>query len=109
MAGYQQLVRGDPLRARYRNSFEKPEPLTPGKVEAIRFDIPDANHTFRKGHRIMVHVQSSWFPLMDRNPQTYVRIKDAKPEDFKSATQKVYRWRDQASGIGLRVIEAGSK
>ena len=109
MAGYQQLVRGDPLRARYRNSFEKPEPLTPGKVEAIRFDIPDANHTFRKGHRIMVHVQSSWFPLMDRNPQTYVRIKDAKPEDFKSATQKVFRWRDQASGIGLRVIETGSK
>jgi hypothetical protein len=109
MAGYQQLVRGDPLRARFRNSFEKPEPLTPGKVEAIRFDIPDANHTFRKGHRIMVHVQSSWFPLMDRNPQTYVRIKDAKPEDFKAATQKVYRWRDQASGIGLRVVEAAAK
>ena len=109
MAGYQQLVRGDPLRARYRNSFEKPEPLTPGKIESIKFDIPDAHHTFRRGHRIMVHVQSSWFPLFDRNPQTYVRIKDAKPEDFKVATQKVYRWRDQASGVGLRVIDGAGK
>jgi len=104
MAGYQQLVRGDPLRARFRNSFEKPEALTPGKVEAIRFDIPDVNHTFRKGHRIMVQVQSSWFPLIDRNPQTFVRIRDAKPEDFKAATQKVFRWREQPSGVALRVL-----
>jgi putative CocE/NonD family hydrolase len=109
LAGYQQLVRGDPLRARYRNGFEKPEPLTPGKVEAIRFDIPDVNHTFRKGHRIMVHIQSSWFPLLDRNPQTFVRIKDAKPEDFQPATQRVYRSKEQPSGVGVRVIEASSK
>jgi uncharacterized protein len=104
LAGYQQLVRGDPLRARFRNSFEKPEPMTPGKVEEIRFTLADVNHTFRRGHRIMVQVQSSWFPIIDRNPQTFVRIRDAKPEDFKAATQRVYHWRDQPSGIVLPVL-----
>ncbi len=109
MAGYQQLVRGDPLRGRFRNGFEKPEAMVPGKVEALRFDIPDVNHTFRRGHRIMVQVQSSWFPLIDRNPQTFVRIRDAKPEDFKSAVEKVYRWHEQPSGVTVRVLEAGAK
>ncbi|MDM4767219.1 CocE/NonD family hydrolase [Pelomonas sp. SE-A7] len=103
--GFQQLVRGDPLRGRFRNSFEKPEAMVPGKVEQIAFDLPDVNHTFRRGHKIMVQVQSSWFPLIDRNPQSFVRIRDAKPEDFKAATQKVYRWKDQASGLVLRVID----
>ena len=78
----------------------------PGKVEDIRFDLPDVLHTFRRGHRIMVHVQSSWFPMFDRNPQTFVRIKDAKPEDFQAATQKVYHWREQPSGIVVQVLEA---
>ena len=63
MGGYQQLVRGEPMRAKFRNSWEKPEPMTPGKVEAVNFDMPDVLHTFRRGHRIMVQVQSSWFPL----------------------------------------------
>lgn len=103
--GFQQLVRGDPLRGRFRNSFEKPEAMVPGKVEQIAYDLPDVNHTFRRGHKIMVQVQSSWFPLIDRNPQTYVRIRDAKPEDFKAATQKVFRGGAQASGLVLRVID----
>ncbi len=105
MSGYQQLLRGNPLRARYRNGFENPEATTPDRVDAIRFDMPDVLHTFRRGHRVMVHVQSSWFPMFDRNPQTFVRIKDAKPEDFRAATQKVYHWRDQPSGIVVQVLE----
>ena len=72
--GYQQLVRGDVFRGKFRNSFEKPEPFEPGKVAGVSFTIPDICHTFRRGHRIMVQVQSSWFPLVDRNPQTFVNI-----------------------------------
>ena len=105
MSGYQQLLRGNPLRARYRNGFENPEATVPGKVETIRFDMPDVLHTFRRGHRVMVHVQSSWFPMFDRNPQTFVPIKDAKPEDFRAATQKVYHWRDQPSGVVVQVLD----
>ena len=78
MGGYQQLVRGEPMRGKFRNSFERPEPFVPGKVEAVNFDMPDVNHTFRRGHRIMVQVQSSWFPLVDRNPQTFVSIPSAR-------------------------------
>ena len=104
-SGYQQLLRGNPLRARYRNRLEKPEASVPGKVEAINFNMPDVLHTFRRGHRIMVQVQSSWFPMFDRNPQTFVNIRDAKPEDFKSATQKVFHWRDQPSGVTFGVLE----
>ena len=106
MSGYQQLLRGNPLRARFRNGFENPEPVVPGKIEPIRFELPDVFHTFRRGHRIMVHIQSSWFPMFDRNPQTFVtRIKDARPEDFKAATQRVYRSAAQASGVELMVLE----
>ena len=73
MGGYQQLVRGEPFRGKFRNSFEKPEPFEPGKPTPVKFTLPDVCHTFRPGHRIMVQVQSSWFPLVDRNPQTFVR------------------------------------
>jgi putative CocE/NonD family hydrolase len=104
MSGYQQLVRGEPMRGKFRNSFEKPVPFVPGKIEAVNFSIPDMNHTFRRGHRIMVHVQSSWFPLVDLNPQTFVSIPEAKPEDFRKATQRVYRSATQASGIELMVL-----
>lgn len=106
LSGYQQLLRGNPLRARFRHGFDKPEATVPGKVELIRFDMPDVLHTFRRGHRIMVHVQSSWFPMFDRNPQTFVTIRDAKPEDFQAATQKVFHWREQASGITVQVLDA---
>lgn len=104
MGGYQALVRGEPFRGKFRKSMEKPEPFTPGKVEPIRFDLPDIAHTFRSGHRIMVQIQSSWFPMVDRNPQTFVDIPKAKPEDFKKATQRVYRGGATATKITLPVL-----
>ena len=104
MAGYQQLVRGDPLRGKFRNGFEKPEPFTPGKVEPVNFSMADINHTFRRGHRIMVQIQSSWFPLVDLNPQTFVDIPEARPEDFRKATQRVYRAPSMFSGIEVQVL-----
>ena len=82
MGGYQQLVRGEPFRGKFRHSFEKPEPFTPGKVEEINATFQDVNHTFRRGHRIMVQVQSSWFPLTDRNPQKFMDIPKALASDF---------------------------
>ncbi len=89
--GYQMLLRGEPFRARFRNSFEKPEPMTPNQITRIEFTMPAISHTFRKGHRIMVQVQSTWFPLVDRNPQKYVpNIFDAQDGDFIKATQRVY-------------------
>lgn len=91
MGGYQQLVRGEPFRGKYRQSFEKPVPFEPGKPDRIEFVMPDAYHTFRRGHRIMVQVQSSWFPLTDRNPQKFMEIPKALHTDFQKATQRVYR------------------
>ena len=104
MSGYQQLVRGEPMRGKFRKSFETPEPFTPGKVEEVDFTMPDINHTFRRGHRIMVQVQSSWFPLTDRNPQTFVNIPDAKPSDFRKATERVYRAEGQHSGVVVPIL-----
>jgi predicted acyl esterase len=92
------------MRGKFRNSFERPEPFVPGQVAAVNFRMPDVAHTFRRGHRIMVQVQSSWFPLVDRNPQTFVNIPDAKAEDFRAATQRVWRSPTQASGIAVRVM-----
>ncbi|MBA3247004.1 MAG: CocE/NonD family hydrolase, partial [Pyrinomonadaceae bacterium] len=91
MGGYQMLVRGEPMRARFRNSFSNPEPMRPDEVEKIEFTMPDAFHTFKKGHRIMVQIQSSWFPLVDRNPQKFVNINTASESDFQKATQRLYR------------------
>ena len=105
MGGYQQMVRGEPFRAKFRNSFEKPEPLESNKPTAIHFDLPSINHTFRRGHRIMVQIQSTWFPLIDRNPQKFLNIPDAKPEDFQKATQRVYRGGEHASAIVLPVLK----
>jgi len=104
MGGYQQLVRGEPFRGKFRRSFEEPEPFTPGKVEEVDFTMQDVNHTFRRGHRIMVQIQSSWFPLTDRNPQTFVNIPDAKPSDFVKATEHVYHSKAQPSGIVVQVL-----
>ncbi len=104
MAGYEQLVRGEPFRGKFRHSWEKPEPFTPGKVEELNYTFQDVNHTFRRGHRIMVQLQSSWFPLTDRNPQTFVNIPDAKPSDFVKATERVYHSKGEASGIGVQVM-----
>jgi uncharacterized protein len=104
MGGYQQLLRGEPFRAKFRNSWEKPEPLTPGKEADINFTMPDLYHTFRRGHRIMVQVQSSWFPLTDRNPQTFTDIPFAKPEDFQKATEQIFHQKDAASGVEVLVL-----
>ncbi len=104
MGGYEQLLRGEPMRAKFRNSWEKPEPLVPGKVTEVDFEMPDLHHTFRKGHRIMVEIQSSWFPLVDRNPQTFTDIPHARPEDFKPATERVYRGANAASGVEVLVL-----
>jgi putative CocE/NonD family hydrolase len=103
MGGFQQLVRGDVMRGKFRTSFEKPEPFVPGKPTAVKFTLPDVYHTFRTGHRLMVQVQSSWFPLVDRNPQTFVDIYTAKESDFKKATQRVYRSRELASRLTVLV------
>jgi putative CocE/NonD family hydrolase len=105
MAGFQQLVRGEPIRGKFRKSFEKPEAFVPGKMEEVSFEMPDINHTFRRGHRIMVQIQSSWFPVIDLNPQTFVNIPDAKPQDFKPATERVYRSQSAPSGIRVLVVQ----
>ena len=104
IGNYQEMLRGEPFRSKFRNSWEKPEPLVPGKMTAIRFDMPDLYHTFRRGHRIMVQVQSSWFPLTDRNPQTFTDIPMAKPEDFKKATETVFHQKDATSGVQVLVM-----
>ena len=104
MGGYQQLLRGEPMRAKFRKSWEKPEALEPGRMAELNFTMPDVNHTFRKGHRIMVQIQSSWFPLVDRNPQTFTDIPNAKPEDFKKATEQVFHKKSAASGVEVLVL-----
>ena len=104
MAGYQQLVRGEPLRGKFRNGFETPQAFVPSKVESVSYSMPDINHTFRRGHRIMVQVQSSWFPLIDLNPQKFMDIPKADPEDFQKATQRIYRAPGQSSGIAVQVL-----
>jgi putative CocE/NonD family hydrolase len=107
MGGYQQPVRGEVMRGKFRDSFETPAPFEPGKVTKVAYVMPDAYHTFRRGHRIMVHVQSSWFPLVDRNPQKFMDIYHARPEDFQKATQRVYRTGEQSSQIGVQVLPRG--
>jgi len=105
MAGYQMLVRGEPMRARFRNSFTNPEPMRPGEVEKIEFTLPDAFHTFRKGHRVMVQIQSTWFPLVDRNPQKFLDINKATEADFQKATQRLYRSPKFSSQVKLLTVK----
>ncbi|MBX7187142.1 MAG: CocE/NonD family hydrolase [Vicinamibacteria bacterium] len=103
LGGYQRLVRGEPFRAKYRKSFEKPEPLAPGQPALIEFELPDVYHAFRKGHRLMVQIQSSWFPLVDRNPQKFMEIPKAIAADFQKATERVYRSATLPSSITVNV------
>jgi putative CocE/NonD family hydrolase len=104
MGGYQQLVRGDVMRGKFRNSFERPEPFTPNEPAAVAFTLPDVYHTFRAGHRIMVQVQSTWFPLVDRNPQTFTDIYRAKESDFHKADQRVYRSRTRPTRLKVLTL-----
>jgi putative CocE/NonD family hydrolase len=105
MDGYQMLVRGEPMRAKYRKSWSKPEPLKPNEVTPINFAMPDINHNFKKGHRIMIQVQSSWFPLVDRNPQKFLNIYRAKDEDFQRANQRIYHSSKSASRLKVNVLK----
>jgi len=104
MGGYQQLVRAEIMRGKFRNSLEKPEPFVPGQPTRVAFTLPDAFHTFKKGHRVMVQIQSSWFPLVDRNPQRFLDIYQASEADFQKATHRVYRSERQASRITVQVL-----
>ncbi len=105
LGGYQRLVRGDVIRGRYRDSRERPTPFAPGRPTRVRVPLLDVLHTFKKGHRVMIHVQSTWFPLVDRNPQTYVpNIFRAAPDDFKAQTHRVLRGGAQSSRISLPVL-----
>ena len=105
MGHFQMLVGADVFRGKYRNSFEKPEPFVPDEVTEIRYDLRDKGHTFKKGHRIMVQVQSTWFPVIDRNPQKFVDIYHAKESDFQKAVHKVYRSSTHSSHLKLRVLQ----
>jgi hypothetical protein len=110
MSGYQQLVRGDVMRGKFRKSFEKPEAFVPDQPDKVKFSLNDCCHTFRPGHRIMIQVQSSWFPLVDRNPQKFVDIYKAKEEDFQKATQRVYHSAEMASRVIVwRLPASGTK
>ena len=105
MGGYQQLVRGEPFRGKFRNSFEKPEPFTPNQPTAINFALPDINHVFRRGHRIMVQIQSTWFPLVDRNPQKFLSIPDATESDFLKAVERIYRSKENPTSMVLPTLQ----
>ena len=99
LGGYQMLVRGDVIRGKFRNSFSKPEPFVPNEVTKVEFELRDLFHRFKKGHRIMVQIQSTWFPLVDRNPQKFVNIRTAKESDFQKATHRVYHSPEHASHV----------
>jgi putative CocE/NonD family hydrolase len=105
MGGYQMLVRGEVMRGKFRRSFETPAAFTPGKVEQVKFYLPDVAHTFKKGHRIMVQVQSSWFPLVDRNPQKFVNIYEASAADFQKADIRIYHNSQYPSSLILPVLK----
>src|SRR4030095_11929160 len=101
----QMLVRGEIIRGRYRKSFEKPEAFTPGKIEKVNFELPDVAHSFKKGHRLMIQIQSSWFPLADRNPQQFVNIYECSESGFRKATIKIHHDATNSSAIILPVLK----
>ena len=105
MGGYQMLVRGEVMRGRYRSSFEHPEAFTPGEVTEVKYTLPDVAHVFKKGHRIMVQVQSTWFPIVDRNPQQFVDVYTCSKNDFIPCDIKIFCTKDHPSGIILPVMK----
>lgn len=104
LAGMQRLVRAEVMRGKFRNDLSKPQPFVPNQVTKVNFTLNDAMHTFKKGHRIMIQVQSSWFPLVDRNPQKFLRIPEAKESDFQKTTIRIYHDATNSSNIILLVI-----
>jgi len=105
LGGYEQMVRGEPFRGKFRRSLARPEPFIPGEPSRIEFEMPDVLHDFRAGHRIMVQIQSSWFPLVDRNPQRFEDIPSAGPSDFQKATERVYRGGADGTRVDVLVME----
>ena len=105
MNGYEMLVRGEIFRGRYRNSFEKPEAIVPNKITRIHFSLPDVAHTFKPGHKIMIQIQSSWFPIADRNPQKFVNIYTANESDFQKATIRIYHNETTRSKMILPIVK----
>ncbi len=105
MEGYEMMVHAEIMRGRYRNSLEKPEPFVPGKIERVKFSIGNIAHTFKKGHRIMIQIQSTWFPLVDRNPQKFVDIYHCSDSDFQKADIRIYHDKDAASRIILPILK----
>lgn len=104
MSGYQMMVRGEIIRGKYRNSYENPEPFTPGEVTQVKFLLPDVSHTFKQGHRLMIQIQSSWFPLADRNPQQFLNIYEAKDEDYIKATHKIHHSAEYPTSITVGTL-----
>ena len=104
MGGYEMLVRGEVMRGRYRKSFSEPEAFEPGEVTEVKYTLPDVAHVFKKGHRIMVQIQSTWFPLVDRNPQQFVDIYKCSKADFVPCDIKIFCSKDHPSGIVLPVV-----
>lgn len=105
LGGFQFMVRGEVMRAKFRNSFEYPEPMMPGEVTEVRFDMQDVAHTFKAGHKIMVQVQSTWFPLVDINPQQFLDIYQADPEDYQKATHHIHFSREHPSHLEVMVLD----
>jgi putative CocE/NonD family hydrolase len=105
LGGYQMLIRGEVFRGRYRNSFEKPEPFIPEKVTEVKYNLQDVAHTFKKGHRIMIQIQNSWFPLVDRNPQKFVNIYKCSDSDFQKATQRIYHDKTYPSHLTVEILQ----
>lgn len=107
MAGYQMMVRSEVFRGRYRRGYDDPRPFTPGKIEEVAVPLQDVLHTFEPGHRIMIQIQSSWFPLVDRNPQRWVaNIFKAKADDFVAATHSVHRSSTHPTRIEFSTLPA---
>lgn len=104
MGGYQMMVRGEIMRGRFRTGFDNPQPFIPNKITEVKYSLPDIAHTFKKGHKIMIQIQSSWFPLVDRNPQKFVDIYHCNDSDFQKAIIKIYHDADNASTIVLPVL-----
>lgn len=104
MGGYQQMVRGETMRAKYRNSFEYPVPLVPGEVTKVSFDMQDIAHTFRAGHKMMVQIHSTWFPMVDRNPQRFLNMREVTEDDYQVATQRIYFSKEFPSHLTLKTL-----
>ena len=106
MGGYQQMVRSEVIRGRFRKSYENPIPFQPGEIEEVNLELQDVLHCFKKDHKIMVQIQSTWFPLVDLNPQKYVKnIYEARSEDFVKATHRVYHKPKEESFIEVGVLK----